>query len=696
MHLFFLQLVLSERAMQALGWTLLHSLWQGLLLALFAGLVILLSRKSTPALRYNLLAVLFCLFLLVSGFTFIRQWKLAGKNNFYPSMTLQVQDGTGNAAIAGPQTVDSATWQYYLARITAYFNTHAPLVVTIWFIIFSARTVQLLANLGYIQRIRHYKASAPPEYWAKRIQELAIRLGIRKQVMLLESGIAKVPMMAGFMKPVILFPFSLLCQLPPEQVEAILLHELAHIRRRDYVVNLLQSFAEIIFFFNPGLLWVSSMIRDERENCCDDIAIRNSKNKKQLVHALMAFQENNLHAAAYAMAFPGKKYPLLNRIKRIISNDNKTLTIMEKTFLASGLIIAGLMTMVFAQTPNRPPQKKKAGSSKNEIARPVSEEKVAVAHILAVPESDISAPAPVASVLSVPVKDTDTVPAIDTANLRGIFEKTVDGKHYEIIIRKNKITELYIDDRRIPDEKIGDHQPVIDKIIKGIREDAAAAYEEAEKSRIDADMAREQAEELREKVEQNKMQLEQMKISAEKLAEDQALKMRIQAEKLAAEQAGLQDLQGDQYRLEAGKIAAEKAEMQRMQEDMSRRGELSRQMQMAEMAKLKAEQSRIMAEQSKIMAEEGKRKADAGKEKSERMLGNFIDDLLKEGIIKNDKKLSFSLSNREFIVNGVKQPEAVLRKFTEKYSIGAGDHFNYSKTSHSTHTDISIQHKEED
>jgi beta-lactamase regulating signal transducer with metallopeptidase domain len=86
----------------------------------------------------------------------------------------------------------------------------------------------------------------------------------------------------------------MLTTLPASEIEAILLHELAHIRRRDYLVNLLQSFSDIIFFFNPAVLWLSSLIRDERENCCDDIAIGEVKNKKQFIHALLSFQEYNL------------------------------------------------------------------------------------------------------------------------------------------------------------------------------------------------------------------------------------------------------------------------------------------------------------------------------------------------------------------------------------------------------------------
>src|SRR6478735_3197777 len=103
----------------------------------------------------------------------------------------------------------------------------------------------------------------------------------------------------------------------------------------------------MIFFFNPAVLWISSLIKDERENCCDDIAINEVKNKKQFIHALVSFQEYNINAPKYAASFPGNKNHLLNRIKRIITDNNKTLNNREKIFLTSGLLITGFLMASF-------------------------------------------------------------------------------------------------------------------------------------------------------------------------------------------------------------------------------------------------------------------------------------------------------------------------------------------------------------
>jgi len=129
--------------------------------------------------------------------------------------------------------------------------------------------------------------------------------------------------------------------LPEEQIEAILLHELAHIRRKDYGINLVQAFAETIFFFNPGVLWLSSLIKEERENCCDDIAIAATEDKINFVQALVTFDEFNRNNCTLAVGFGSTKNHLLQRAKRIIHNSDKSLNKVEKTFLATSLFFDG-------------------------------------------------------------------------------------------------------------------------------------------------------------------------------------------------------------------------------------------------------------------------------------------------------------------------------------------------------------------
>lgn len=353
MQLLFMKQWLSDSITRAVCWTLIHSLWQGLILAALAGLLVLFTRKSVAAFRYNMLAILFFVFMGVVVGTFIRELNMQGPDDGGVDLTRAGQTGQMINQLSLPDDPTIETYQEdgYIARFTGYFNQHASLVVAIWFLIFLAKAVKLMSGLVYIQRIKHHKVHAPDALWTNRMKELARTLGVKVPVRLLESELVKVPLVAGFLKPIILVPIGLLANLPAGQVEAILLHELAHIRRRDFLVNLAQSFAEILFFFNPAVLWLSSLLREEREHCCDDMAIAVTQSKTGYIHALVSFQEYQLeNAPAYTMAFPGKKDHLLNRVKRIINNSNKTLDRAEKSFLVLCCSLICILSMVFAQT----------------------------------------------------------------------------------------------------------------------------------------------------------------------------------------------------------------------------------------------------------------------------------------------------------------------------------------------------------
>jgi bla regulator protein BlaR1 len=342
---------LENELVRAFCWTLIHSLWQGLVLAAVTGLILTLTRRSHAKKRYGSLSVLFFLFLLVTAATFIREISLMKPATTFPvsSDRFIEQALTADLSVQAAGVDLRVGQQGWINRFIDYFNTHAAMVVTVWFIVFLAKLLRLGGNLFYVQRLRSYKTLQPAGEWKEKIKLLADKLGLCIQVQLLESAIVNVPVTMGVFKPIILLPVGLLAHLPGDEIEAILLHELAHIKRRDYFVNLLQSLAETIFFFNPALLWLSSLIRDERENCCDDIAISVTNNKTNFINALISFQEYHFAKPNYGMAFPGKKHQLLNRVKRIVSNSNKTLNAAEKSVLGFGVAILLFFSFVTAQ-----------------------------------------------------------------------------------------------------------------------------------------------------------------------------------------------------------------------------------------------------------------------------------------------------------------------------------------------------------
>lgn len=330
---------ISDTLLKAISWTLVHTIWQGFILAFLAGIVILTTKKATSVLRYNLLSVLFLLFIVVVGFTFNYEYQ----NENEAHLTVNFSENLKSVFTIQDGSVSNS----FSTLIVDFLNANANTIVLIWFIVFCLKCFSITTNLSHIYRIRNYRNQPVSDYWKERLETLSQNIHLNKHIILLESQLVKVPSVTGFFKPIILLPIGMLSQLPQDQVEAILLHELAHIRRKDYFVNLLQSFVEIVFFFNPGVLWLSSLIKEERENCCDDIAVSVTKCKAKFVHALVSFQEYNMKNNELIMGFGGKKNHLLNRAKRIIHNDTKSLNGIEKTFLSVAVFAVLIVMLAF-------------------------------------------------------------------------------------------------------------------------------------------------------------------------------------------------------------------------------------------------------------------------------------------------------------------------------------------------------------
>ncbi len=351
---------LSDHIIKALCNTLLHSLWQGILLAIVAGAIIIFTKKGSAAYRYNLLVCALALFAGSVLFTFmwqLRQPQLLHNTIAYLANTTAAAPvaypvnttATKPAAIqiATPVAPQSAK-ETVTETVINYFNNHYNVIVLIWFLIICAKSVQMAVGLHSVFHLKRTKVFKVGKDWENRLLKLAAQLHIKQAIGLMESGIAKVPLVIGHLKPVILIPVGLINSLTADEVEAILVHELAHIRRRDYLVNLLQSFMEIVFFFNPAVLWISQLIKTERENCCDDIALAQTNSKVNYINALVNCEEHQATGAAFAMAFPGGKHTLLHRVKRMASNRNQSLNMFEKTVLAVCLVAFGLGVSAFA------------------------------------------------------------------------------------------------------------------------------------------------------------------------------------------------------------------------------------------------------------------------------------------------------------------------------------------------------------
>ena len=148
-----------------------------------------------------------------------------------------------------------------------------PTLVGIWAVGVLALSARLIAAMIWIRRLRRVHTEPAAERWQSRFTRLVERAAIARTIELHVSRIVSSPVTIGWLRPLVVVPISVLAGLSPAQLDALLCHELAHIRRRDYLVNLLQSVAESVLFFNPAVWYLSHRVRVEREHCCDAAAV---------------------------------------------------------------------------------------------------------------------------------------------------------------------------------------------------------------------------------------------------------------------------------------------------------------------------------------------------------------------------------------------------------------------------------------
>lgn len=614
MRVSFLFSLFREDIVRALFWTLVHSLWQGLVLAILTGLVILFTRRSAPVWRYNILLGVLCLFIAGAGITFFLELRV-------PVAASDAASGSGAIYYATPpvdtpvaSALYAGTGQSWGERLILFFNQRANMIVAIWFIILAIRLMKLLADLWTVQRLRYYRTSAPSAYWSDRVTELAQRLGIKRAVRILESSAIKAPMMAGVLKPVILTPLGLLAQLPVQEMEAILLHELAHIRRKDYLTNLLQCFAEVLFFFNPAVLWISSLIREERENCCDDIAVGETNSKKDLINALVSFQE--YRHSRYTLAFAGGKDHLLRRVRRIVHRDDKTLDVREKIFLLTCLfMMAGLVMAHPRQTP------------------------------LAVKAPKVETIWQAPPVEDTPMGERTMVAVTDTS------KKPATGKD------------------TAGTEKEREWNRMLDQQRKDL---------EAQQQRLNEEGAKLAAKQRELEMEQAKLKLEYLKANKDTLTllqQDALHKVRL------AEAGAMLDLR-DHQNVEL------LARNQRLLKEAELRTEgLAR----LQSERLMNNQQRLYRDQERLLhSTEATRRA---LESRDKVIKPILEKLKDKGLVTQLDDMSFSLDNKEFIVNDKKQSQEVFESFRDAFLYSSEDYIKYSKHKGSESTSIN-RHKD--
>jgi beta-lactamase regulating signal transducer with metallopeptidase domain len=293
--------LLNQPWTERLGWTLLHFLWQGILPpALYALARTLAGDRLSARGRYAIACASLLAMIAAPAATY---WWL----------------GNSGQAV---RIADFTTWgARQLAPVDAYspltdpWQQAMPVIVVAWFAGAAACFFRLL--MGCISATTLLRSPHAPVLaeWQQTLDRLIERMHVSRSVRLLATDRVDSPSVVGWLRPVILAPVSVLCGLAPEQVEALLAHELAHVRRHDYLVNVLQGIAESLLFYHPAVWWISNQIRAEREHCCDDLAVAVSGDV--LVYASALAELESMRPVHFKAALSANDGSLLHRIRRL-------------------------------------------------------------------------------------------------------------------------------------------------------------------------------------------------------------------------------------------------------------------------------------------------------------------------------------------------------------------------------------------
>lgn len=324
------------------GWTLVHFLWEGTLIGLAAVLLLARLRWRSPEARYAVACAALLMMLaapLVTGRALSHSVRtdrrdVAARTIEWPLRTAFVP----NPATADPDLAVRVPDD----RITTTIRPQVwlPLVVALWVVGVAILLIRLAGGWWRICRLHRAALGHPPSHWTAASERIASALSLRRLVHVVDSVRVDTPMVVGWVKPVIVLPIAALACLSPTQVDAILAHELAHIRRHDFLVNLLQTFAETFLFYHPAVWWISARIRIEREHCCDQVAISVCADAVSYAEALVELETWRTYDAPLALAATGGT--LMARVRRVLGTPSDDL---PRSFGALTMIVV-LSTLV--------------------------------------------------------------------------------------------------------------------------------------------------------------------------------------------------------------------------------------------------------------------------------------------------------------------------------------------------------------
>lgn len=285
--------------LQSLGWALINSIWQmALLWAIYQ--LITVSFHKLKASQKTSLAILFTF----SGFA----W-------FVFTLVSSLSSGSNSInTLYNSGVIDDNSWNYFAGRILPY-------AAIVYLVILTAPLWQFIRNYRFVQFIRTSGLKKMDVDWRMYVKRTAAAMGITREVKIWLSEWVTSPVTIGYLKPIILVPVAAINNLTPHQVEAVILHELSHIHRYDYFLNLILSMIRTILYFNPFIKLLVKTIEKEREHSCDEMVLQFQYKPGEYASALLRLEQTKQRQMVMAAA--GKNADLLHRIESILGMRNK-------------------------------------------------------------------------------------------------------------------------------------------------------------------------------------------------------------------------------------------------------------------------------------------------------------------------------------------------------------------------------------
>lgn len=342
---------LAIRLPEMIGITILHSLWQITLLWIILVALLRLFPRASSAARYALAVstLLLSVFAVVS--TAVYEWQLQATGEDVSAVSI----AAGHAV----QTLYIAVEQTGLSRIVNALNASVPIVAWLWCAGLLVMGTRFGGSFLYLRTLRAPEnIEAIPPAWKQELRRLARALGIRYEVAIATAARISSPLTLGSFSPIVLLPAGLLSGLSTAQIEAILVHELYHIKRRDYLINISQALVEVLLFYHPAIWHINKIIREERENCCDDETVAYCGDAVAYARALTQIQEiNTFTKPTLAMSATGPNAGnFTNRIKRLFHIYPDPAQARSKGMFAIGFLIVYLgMVLVTANVSTAQP-----------------------------------------------------------------------------------------------------------------------------------------------------------------------------------------------------------------------------------------------------------------------------------------------------------------------------------------------------